>query len=694
MMYPGKSKIITRLTLLCVSAIALSCAGPKAPTRILVFSKTAGYHHDAIEDGQLALLRLAGEQNAVLDTTSNSHIFREDILSTYGTVVFLNTTLDVLNESEQLVFQRYIQAGGGYAGVHAASDTEYDWPWYGQLVGGYFISHPAIQEAKIVVNDGDHPASENLPAEWIRTDEWYNIRYVNPDVNVLLSVDETSYDTGKDVPKESHPVSWYHEFDGGKAFYTALGHTAESYSDPIFLDHLWSGIMWSATDPSTLDYERDGVAPQQDDFEMTVLKANLNEPMELDELPDGRILFIERRGEVWLADAASGSVVSAGSLDVYSELENGLLGMAVDPQHETNNRVYFYYSPNINEPVQYLSRFELIDDHIDLSSEQIMFRVPNQRLECCHSGGSVEFGPNGNLYLSVGDDTNPFASDGFAPIDEQPGRKQWDAQRSSANTKDLRGKILRLHPEEDGSYSIPEGNLFPADGSEGHPEIYVMGNRNPFRIAIDQRTGMLSWGEVGPDASNDSLGRGPRGHDEINRTASAGFFGWPYFIGDNKTYHEYDFSKELNGDAFVVSAPVNNSPNNTGAQQLPPAQPAFIWYPYGPSLEFPLLGDGGRTAMAGPVYYPPQVAVAGTFPAYFSGKFFIYEWMRNFIKVVTMDENGAYQYMESFLPETTLSRPVDMIFAKDGSMYLLEYGSNWNTRNEDARLSHIRYQPK
>ncbi len=715
--------------------LAVILINSRRPTpRILIFSKTTGYHHSAIAAGQTALLKLASEKGFEADTTTDNRLFRDEVLSSYHAIIFLNTTLDVLDEFEQIAMQRFIEAGGGYVGIHAASDTEYDWPWYGQLVGGYFVSHPAIQEATLHVEDADHPSTKSLPADWIRSDEWYNIRYVNDDIHVVLSIDESTYNTGKEGDPEPHPVAWYHEFDGGRAFYTELGHTEESYADPLFLAHVWGGISWAVGEVEGLDYTLEGVVPNADEFRFTTLEENLNEPMELDILPDGRILYAERRGDVRLFDPKTGQSTIAASLDVFSELENGLLGLAVDPDFASDSWIYLYYSPDIDAEVQYLSRFQFEGDFLDLDTEQVILMVQNQRLECCHSGGSVEFGPNGLLYLSVGDDTNPFASDGFTPIDERTGRSQWDAQRTAANSQDLRGKILRIKPEADGSYSIPKGNLFPhggvgdsdephggigaadtpdggggvakgphggigaADTQDGRPEIYIMGNRNPFRISIDQKTSTLYWGEVGPDAARDSTGRGPRGHDEINRATGAGFYGWPYFVGDNKAYYDYNFSTSTSGPAFQAAAPQNNSPNNRGTRALPAAQPAFIWYPYDTSVEFPMLGDGGRTAMAGPVYYgasPVPRAVSsenrGAFPPYYHGKLFIYEWMRHFIKVVSMDDNGSYRYMESFLPGTTLARPIDMIFAPDGSMYLLEYGTAWNARNEDARLVHIEF---
>ena len=320
--------------------------------------------------------------------------------------------------------------------------------------------------------------------------------------------------------------------------------------------------------------------------------------------------------------------------------------------------------------------------------------MPTQRDECCHAGGSVEFGPDGSLFVSTGDNTNPFASEGFSPSDERSGRAPWDAQRTAANSMDLRGKILRILPQADGTYAIPTDNLFAADPTRGRPEIYIMGDRNPFRIHVDQRNGWLYWGEVGPDASSPDSMRGPAGHDEINQARAAGFYGWPYFIGDNKPYHDWDFARNRSNGPYDPPAPVNDSPNNTGARELPPAQPAFIWYPYGKTRQFPLVGEGGRTAMAGPVYYEGDYpAGPSRFPAYYDGRFFMYEWMRHRIWSVKMDESGAYRWMESFLPEQNLVRPMDLEFGPDGSLYLLEYGEVWNQRNAEARLTRIAFRP-
>ena len=222
--------------------------------RVLVFSETAGFRHDSIEAG-IGLVQELGEQHGFgVDATEDSSVFRAGDLDHYATVVWLNTTGDVLDDEEQQGFQRYIEAGGGYVGVHSAADTEYEWPFYGELLGGeaWFRSHPAIQEAELVVDDGVHPSSAHLPARFAFTDEWYNFRdNPRPAVNVLLTLDEDSYDPGVDGMGD-HPIAWFHEPSGGRAWYTGLGHRRETYSDGAFRLHLLGGILWTgrlATSP-------------------------------------------------------------------------------------------------------------------------------------------------------------------------------------------------------------------------------------------------------------------------------------------------------------------------------------------------------------------------------------------------------------------------------------------------------------
>lgn len=233
-------------TLACVLILSflvftLSC-GSALPQKVLVFTKTAGYYHASIPSG-VAALRLMGEQNGFeVDTTSEASWFTHETLSAYNSVVFLSTTGDVLDSAQQAAFERFIQNGGGFVGIHAAADTEYDWPWYNQLVGAYFLSHPHQQEASLQVVDNKHAATKDLPQPWLHFDEWYNYKSIASGLNVLLNLDETSYEGGENGA--NHPIAWYREFDGGRMFYTGLGHTEQAYTDPIFLKHLLGGIEY------------------------------------------------------------------------------------------------------------------------------------------------------------------------------------------------------------------------------------------------------------------------------------------------------------------------------------------------------------------------------------------------------------------------------------------------------------------
>ena len=212
---------------------------------VLVFSKTAGFRHDSIPAG-IAVIRTLGQQNNFsVEDTEDASAFADEKLARYRVVVFLNTTGDVLDAGQQAAFERFIRSGGGFVGIHAATDTEYDWPWYGGLVGTYFRKHPVIQSATLNVVDPSHESTRHLPIKWKRTDEWYNFtRDLDADVTVLIRIDESSYRGG--TMGADHPISWYHTYDGGRAWYTALGHTIESYSEPLFLQHLLGGINWAA----------------------------------------------------------------------------------------------------------------------------------------------------------------------------------------------------------------------------------------------------------------------------------------------------------------------------------------------------------------------------------------------------------------------------------------------------------------
>jgi uncharacterized protein len=230
-------------TFLIYLFICMMAIGAGAKPKVLIFCKTAGYHHNSIAAGVPAIIKLGKENNFDVDSTTNSKKFTYDNLKRYAAVIFLNTTGNVLNDVQQAEFEKYIRAGGGFVGVHSATDTEYDWPWYGNLVGAYFKSHPAQQNATFKVVDRNFIATKHLPAVWKRYDELYNFKWMAPNLHVLITIDEKSYTGG--IMGDNHPMSWYHDYDGGRAFYTELGHTDESYVDPLYLQHLLGGIKYA-----------------------------------------------------------------------------------------------------------------------------------------------------------------------------------------------------------------------------------------------------------------------------------------------------------------------------------------------------------------------------------------------------------------------------------------------------------------
>ena len=482
------------------------------------------------------------------------------------------------------------------------------------------------------------------------------------------------------------------------------------------------------------------------------LLDTLKDPMELAVAPDGRVFYAQRDGTVKLTKPGAKESIIIAKLPVFTGLEDGLLGITLDPNFAKNNWVYLnrslpdtFKDENGEQAGKIrVARFTLTGDQLDLASEKVIIEMQTQREQCCHVGGSLAFDKDGHLYVSIGDNTNPFDSDGFSPSDERPGRRPWDAQRSAANANSLVGKILRVTPKADGGYDIPKGNLFPPGTTGTRPEIYVMGNRNPFRISLDPKTSYLYWGEVGPDSGSISEKRGPAGNDEINQARKPGFYGWPLFVGDNRPYAKIDFAerqkyvtaksthdkaKSAHDKAVKEAAakklpqpepftakftmtfptgetvfhnpekPINNSPNNTGIKELPPAQATFIPYTHGQSARFPVVNaGGGRTAMAGPVYYFDKNNKSATkLPAEYDHTLFIYEWSRNWIIAVHLDADdniaknadGSWK-MERFCPKMTFKRPMDLELGADGCLYLIEWGTGWGN-NLDTQIVRIEY---
>ncbi|SMG31628.1 ThuA domain-containing protein [Sphingobacterium psychroaquaticum] len=226
-------------------ALLLLCGfhNSSAQQKVLIFSKTAGFRHQSIPKGAATLRDLLNIESIQSVHSEDANYISTDSLKQFGAVIFLSTTGSILNTAQKEALQGFIRSGKGFVGIHAASDTEYEWPWYGQLVGGYFKSHPAVQEAKLEVVNAKHLSTKSLPKTWIHRDEWYDYKDVQPGLHILMTIDEQSYKGGQ--MGKFHPVAWFHEFEGGRSFYTGLGHTEESYDVPNFQKHLVGGIRYA-----------------------------------------------------------------------------------------------------------------------------------------------------------------------------------------------------------------------------------------------------------------------------------------------------------------------------------------------------------------------------------------------------------------------------------------------------------------
>jgi uncharacterized repeat protein (TIGR03806 family) len=614
------------------------------------------------------LTAIAFDNDWEIAFTEDSSQFNETNLSQYSVVVWLNTTGDVLNSDEQSAFENYIQTGGGYVGIHAASDTEYSWPWYGTLVGAYFDSHPEIQQATLNIEERSHASTQTLASTWIHTDEWYNFQ-TNPreNVNVLMSLDESTYNPGA-AAMVDHPIAWYRNVGQGRSFYTGLGHTANAYLNQNFIDHIEGALSWAGA-LNVAAPEWTGPVPSESDFSSTVLASSINQPMELDISKAGDIYIIGREGQFYAMENAA--LVEKSTISVNARHEGGLIGFALDPDFTTNRYGYFHYTdPSL--PQHNISRITINSNNsLDLASESVLLSFPVQIDECCHVGGSMDFDSEGNLYIAVGDNTNPFASSGYSPIDERSGRSAWDAQKSSSNTNDLRGKILRIKPSGN-SYTNPPGNLFEQD-SLHRGEIYTMGHRNPFRITIDSQTNQLFWGEIGPDAGGSNPTRGPGGYDELNQTALPGNFGWPYFSGVNEAYNDFNFSTNSSGAKFDPLNVVNDSPNNSGATALPDAQPAWVTLSH-------------RALMVAGVYrWNSEITDPYKLPSYFHGRLIFWNFNNDEMFEAPVAQSGPE--LRRWLDTSLMDGIIDGVISPyDNRLYLISFGGNCCGKPNDAGL--------
>ncbi|WP_158564241.1 ThuA domain-containing protein [Jiangella anatolica] len=679
---------------------------------VLIFTKTTQFRHtEAITQG-VPVLQAAFEAAGITsEHTEDSSIFNDEDLAHFDALVMFQASGDPWTAEEKAAMERYQQAGGGIVAIHNAADMRGNYAWWDNLIGSLMPGHAATGTSPglpgtVRIEDGTHPSTTHLPQRWARADEWYNFSTnVRGTAHVLATMDETTYDPGGNAQGYDHPISWCKPYDGGRAWVTAMGHFGAHYTqEPDFVQHIVGGVQYAAGVA-----EGDCGGTVWDQYEKVPLDQNTSAPFAIDVAPDGRVFFTELvRGQIRVYDPATQTTSTAITVPVYSGGEDGLLGIALDPDFETNGHLFVYHSKasaNDSDPANFISTLSRYtvgpNSQIDPASEVVVLEVPARRLpdEPGHTGGGLAFGPDGNLFLSVGDDVNPHSepSGGYAPLSEREGTFH-DARATSANTNDLRGKLLRITPQPDGSYTIPEGNLFPPGTEKTRPEIYAMGFRNPFRFSVDPETGWVGLADYGPDNGSDSATRGPAGMVEWNLIKEPGNYGWPMCIGPNEPYLDVDYRTNpvTIGAPFDCDNPVNDSVRNTGLTELPPVQAPEMWYGYDTSSVPGIIPAGGGLApMGGPFYqYDPELESDTKFPEYYDGKPFFYEWAKNRLYSIDLNEQtGDVEKVNPFLPPPSEQwmAPIDSKFGPEGSMYVLDWGGGFGRDNPNSGLYRVDY---
>ena len=742
--------------------------------KVLIYSGTVGYRHanagEAIQPAVVEEIQsklqaagitsdyrscngagtgagtLPGCRNA---TVGNPAIFTAANLAQYDAIFFWqassrdrdDTTGERLfTDAEQAAIEQFARSGGGIGAMHASVTMgagQVTWPWWDapgdSAIGALMPGHSATDAnniATVQVSDRQHPSTKDLPDSYRFGDEHYtfssNVRGTH---HVLMTLDEETYNVGTGVTRmgADHPIAWCRMYEGARIWASSLGHFSAAYlengGDNNLIKHLVGGVRYVA---GTAGKDSDCGATVWTNFRRTVLADDLKGAIGMDIARDGKVYWteigdqaIQSEGRLRMYDPQSrqtSTLLTIPTRADHQSSNDGVLGMALDPNFADNRHLYVYYSPRQDPGCNsclvvghnVISRFTLnaAGNAVVAGSEQEILRVPKvkvgnnnqdgiagQTTYSAHvGGGSISFDSNGDLYIGTGDDVDPFGQGGnnYAPLDQRYPQR-YDARNTAANTNDLRGKILRIHPLPNGSYSIPAGNMFPPGTANTKPEIYAMGFRNPFTVAADPKTpGTVVVGEYGPDAGSNSATRGPAGVIEWDRVTKPGFFGWPLCVGDNSaanSYFRYTFPSGPSGARYDCSAAEipNESPNNTGLPNIPgPAVGADVWHKR--TGEHPArfaipAQTAPQESVTGPIYrYDASNPSTTKWPAYYDGAWFILDRSQNWWRETRVKDdgsgilrvNGLFGSSQFGSPSHTY--PIPVKFGPDGALYMATWG--------------------
>ncbi len=745
-----------------------------AQSKVLIYSGTVGYRHanatEAIQPAVVDLIQsklqaagitsdyrscngagtgagtLPGCQNA---TTGNPAIFTAANLAQYDAIFFWqassrdrdDTTGERLfTDAQQAAIEQFARGGGGIGAMHASVTMgagQVTWPWWDapgdSAIGALMPGHSATDAnniATVQVSDRNHPSTKDLPDSYRFGDEHYtfssNVRGTH---HVLMTLDEETYNVGTGITRmgADHPIAWCRMYEGARIWASSLGHFSAAYlengGDNNLIKHLVGGVRYVA---GTAGKDSDCGATVWTNFRRTVLADDLKGAIGMDIARDGKVYWteigeqaIQSEGRLRMYDPqtrATSTLLTIQTRADHQSSNDGVLGMALDPNFATNRHLYIYYSPRQDPGCNsclivghnLISRFTLTP------RAPLSWRAPSRR--SCGSrrsrwatttrtgsrarttysahvgGGSISFDSNGDLYIGTGDDVDPFGQGGnnYAPLDQRYPQR-YDARNTAANTNDLRGKILRIHPLAAGGYSIPAGNMFAPGTANTKPEIYAMGFRNPFTVAADPKhPGTVVVGEYGPDAGANSATRGPAGVIEWNRVTKPGFFGWPLCVGDNSaanTYFRYTFPSGPSGTRFDCAATeiANESPNNTGLPNIPgPAVGADVWHKRTGDhpARFAIPAQSApQESVTGPIYnYDATNPSTTKWPAYYDGAWFILDRSQNWWRETRVKDDGSGilrvngLFGSSQFGNPGHSYPIPVKFGPDGALYMATWG--------------------
>ena len=761
---------------IAVAALAVVPAAQAQAAKVLVFHGTAEGRHASIPAGIEAIRTLGARNGFAVDDTQDPAVFSATGLAGYHSVVFLSANGDVLSAEQEEAFTAYIRGGGGFLGIHDAAQVERGSAWFTGLIGARPGSTATgVQTATVEVGDRVHPATAALPVEWARSDEWLNWA-ASPagKVHTVARVRERSYQPGTGSNGADHPISWCHDFEGGRSFYTAMGHTPAAFGEAAFRQHLLGAIRWTAG-----MVRADCKATIAANYQATRLTPP-NQPDQLDQIGephglaiagDGRVFYIGRGGRwpgapvvtdwndpnigrgdgtihVW--DPRTQSVSVAGVLDVFgnkgggdelTKIEEGLVGLELDPDFLSNGWIYAYWMPHSTiDRVRHvgkrrISRFtvDLATSKVDLASEKVVLEWDTQIHSCCHAGGGMAWDSRDNLYIATGDSNSSGGTGGYSgnhPVPEFSGISYQDARRTSGNTNDLNGKILRITPQDDGTYRVPSGNLFSGKergGGKTRAEIYVMGVRNPARIWVDKATDNLLAAWVGPDAGSPSTTWGPAKYENLAAITKAGNQGWPYCMGNRQPYRDRNLPDPAEPLGWYdCNRPRNESPRNTGLVDLPAIRDNTMWYsPQGGGPVFQrnpngvpiydtafqtltqpyLAGGGAQAVMTGPVYrFDPTSSSPVAWPRYWDGKWLIGDFYSSRSRAaVLLDQRTGNdgvldapvhtEDIKSIVPAGSgaIGNLMGWRFGPDGSLYVLDYGTGFFNASPASALWRVTY---